>query len=379
MSYSLGWISRLFAAVLALLLWPALAQAADFREPMERQFLVWPNIPVVKAADLDEYAADRKVFADLHAAQGDPAAILAALQAVDTLQTHHAGRSGNEMGRTMNVQVIGELDRLTRNINTRTPKLRFEFARITPAELQRPAALDAKALDALKAKASQITLVGYITYTQLGGSFVQLTGTLVKLSDGDSQSFTVTGPVTQIGAALAKEWFDYFYSNRLAAHTNPMPHNEWLNAAPSHINQLVSLDTARRYCRSQNADLPGVEEMETGETSGIYHGGIELKKDALYHLNSGMYYSSEPQLESRIRPNLNPSGNNAYYYCIRQTRAAAKAPSSVAVKPTAPAKAMVKKPPAKAPAKTAANTPAKAPAKAPANTSAAKTAKTPAG
>lgn len=358
MSYSPGWISRLFAAVLALLLWPTLAQAADFREPLERQFLVWPNMPVLKAADLDEYAADRKVFADLHAAQGDPEAILKALQAVDTLQAHHASRAGNEMGRTINVQVIGELDRLARNINTRTPKLRFEFARITPAELQRPAALDAKALDALKAKASQVTLVGYITYTQLGGSFVQLTGTLVKLSDGDSQSFTVTGPVTQIGAVLAKEWFDYFYSNRLAAHANPMPHNEWLNPAPSHINQLVSLDMARRYCQSQNADLPGVEEMEVGETSGVYHGGIELKKDALYHLNSGMYYSSEPQLESRIRPNLNPSGNNAYYYCIRQTRAA-KAPSKAPAK--TPAKAPVKAS-AKEPAKPAAKAAAKAPA-----------------
>ena len=323
MSYSSGWIPRLrgvVLAALAVLVLPTLAQAADFRDPIAQQFLVWPNIPVVKASDLDEYANDRKLFADLHGADGNPEKILAALQAVDALQAHHASRSGSELGRSMNVQVLGELDRLARNLNTRSPKLRFEFARITPAELQRPAALDAKALDALKAKASQITLVGYITYTPLGGSFVQLTGTLVKLSDGDSQSFTVTGPVTQIGAALAKEWFDYFYGNRLAEHTNPMPDREWLNAAPSHISQLVSLDMARRYCQSQNADLPGLDEIEIGETSGLYHGGIELKKDALYHLNSGMYYSSEQHLQNRVRPNLNPQGSNAYYYCVRKKR-----------------------------------------------------------
>ena len=326
MSYWFGWISRLWGVVLAALatalLLPTAAQAADFRDPVAQQFLVWPNIPVVKAADLDEYAADRKLFADLHGASGDPATILAALQAVDALQLHHASRAGNELGRSLNAQVLGEIDRLTRNINTRTPKLRFEFASITPAELQRPAALDTKALDALKAKASQITLVGYMTYTQLGGSFVQLTGTLVKLSTGDSQSFTVTGPVTQIGVALAQEWFNYFYGNRLAAHTNPMPEREWLGAAPSHVNQLVSFDTAQRYCQSQNAALPGLEEIEMGETSGPYHGGIELKKDALYHLNSGMYYSSEPQLQNRVRPNLNPQGSNAYYYCIRKKRPA---------------------------------------------------------
>ena len=328
MSYSSGWIPRLSGVVLAALavLWlPTTAQAADFRDPIARQFLVWPNMPVVKAADLDEYAADRKLFADLHGPDGDPEKALAALQAVATLQAHRASRSGRELGRTLNAQVLGELDRLTRNLNTRSPKLRFEFARITPAELQRPAALDAKALEALKAKASQITLVGYMTYTQLGGSFVQLTGTLVKLSDGDSQSFTVTGPVTQIGAALAQEWFNYFYGNRLAEHTNPMPEREWLGAAPNHTNQLVSLDMARRYCQSQNADLPGLEEMEMGETSGPYHGGIELKKDALYHLNSGMYYSSEPHLQNRVRPNLNPPGSNAYYYCIRKKRPAATA------------------------------------------------------
>ena len=331
MSYLLEWISRSLGAARAVLaalaawmvlLLPGLAQAADFREPGDRQFLVWPNIPVVRASDLDEYAADRRIFTDLHNAKGDPATILAALQGVDALQAHHDRRSVNELGRSLNVQVIAELDRLARNINTRTPKLRFEFASITPAELQRPAALDAKALAALKAKASQINVVAYMTYVQLGGSFVQLTGTLVKLVDGNSQSFTVTGPVTQIGAALALEWFNYFYGNRFAPHANPMPQREWLNAAPSHINQLVSLDTARRYCQSQNADLPGVQELEVGETSGMYHGGIELKKDALYHLNSGMYYSSEPQLESRVRPNLNPSGNNAYYYCIRQRKEA---------------------------------------------------------
>lgn len=331
----------ILVVVWASLLWPGQAHAADFRDPIDRQFLVWPNIPVIKASDLDEYAGDRKIFANLHEAKGDPAAMLAALQGVDVLQTHHDRRSINELGRSLNVQVIAELDRLARNINTRTPKLRFEFASITPAELQRPAALDAKALDALKAKASQINVVAYLTYTQLGGSFVQLTGTLVKLANGDSQSFTVTGPVTQVGAALALEWFNYFYGNRLAPHHNPMPEREWLNAAPSHINQLVSLAVARRYCQSQGADLPGLQELEVGETSGIYHGGVELKKDALYHLNSGMYYSSEPQLDNRVRPNLNPHGSNAYYYCIRHKKAVVTEP--VKEPTTRPVKATVKK------------------------------------
>ncbi|MDD2713734.1 MAG: hypothetical protein PHU77_12520 [Simplicispira sp.] len=296
-----------------------MASAADLRDPADKQFLVWPNIPVIKATDFDEYASDRKIFANLHEAKGDPAALVAALQAVDNLQMHHERSAMSALGRSLNVQVIGELDRLVRNINTRTPRLKFEFADITPVELQRQGALDVAALEALKAKARRLDLVAYLTYSQLGGSFVQVTGTLVKLSNGDTQSFTVTGPVTQVAASMALEWFNYFYGNRFAPHKNPMPDREWLNAAPTHINQLVSLEVARRYCASQNAELPSAEELEMGETSGIYHGGIELKPDALYHMRSGMYYSAEPvYVQNKIKPNLNKDGSNAYYYCIRK-------------------------------------------------------------
>ena len=60
-----GWVSRFSGAVLAVLaaqvlvalsLLPAAAQAADFRDPSDQQFLVWPNIPVIRASDFDEYA-----------------------------------------------------------------------------------------------------------------------------------------------------------------------------------------------------------------------------------------------------------------------------------------------------------------------------------
>ena len=111
LSKRMGWISRLGSLVLAALLWPTALQAGDFRDPPDQPFVVWPNMAVVKAADLDEYAADRKLFADLHGAQGDPETVLAALQAVDTLQAHHAARSGNELGRSLNVQVLGEAAR----------------------------------------------------------------------------------------------------------------------------------------------------------------------------------------------------------------------------------------------------------------------------
>lgn len=43
---------------------------ADIRDPHEQQFIVWPNIPVIRASDFHEYKMDRKIFEDLHAGVG---------------------------------------------------------------------------------------------------------------------------------------------------------------------------------------------------------------------------------------------------------------------------------------------------------------------
>ena len=307
------------AAVVALALFCTLAGAADFRDPVDRPFLVWPNIPVIRASDLAEYEQDRKVFSDLHAGKTDPEKALATLQAVDSLLAHHERQTLADLGRSLNVQVIGELDRQARSANTRSPKLRFEFSGITPQELQRASALDAKALAALQAKASQVTLVAYITYTRMEGALVQATATLVKLGSGASQSFTVTAPASLLGEMLARDVFDYFQGARFPPHQNPLAAWEWLMSGPGHADQLVSRDMAQRYCQSQNAALPTAEELETGEAAGFYGGGVVLRPNILYHIQSGLYDASGQQEGTdKARPNHIASVRNGYYYCIRQ-------------------------------------------------------------
>lgn len=304
--------------VLWALVCMGLARANDLRDPQEQQFLVWPNMPVIRATDFAEYRMDREIFSKLHDGAADPATTIDALKAVDDLQVHHDRRAMADLGRSLNVQLIAELDRLVRSANILTPKLRFDFADIKPSELQRPAALDAKNLDALKAKVRQITLVGYLTYTRLDGMAVQLTGTLVKLSNGRSQSFMVTAPVSSVADVLARVWFDYFYGNRFPQHSNPMADKEWLTAAPGHLGKLVSREAAQRYCASQKATLPSLLEMELGEAAGFHQGGISLMEDSHYHMQDGLYYSSETSnVDGRMRKNLMPSVSNGYYYCIR--------------------------------------------------------------
>lgn len=304
-----------------LCLWLGLAGTAqaDFRDPAEKPFTLWPNIAVVRATDFAEFTHDRKAFADLHEGKNDPATIIAALQAVDALQQHHERSAVQELGRSLNTLFISEIDRLTRGTTHRTPKLRFDFASITPAELQRPAAQDAQAMTTLKAKASQVTLVGYITYSRMEGSTIQATLTLIKLADGAAQSFTVASPASQAGAALAQDVFHYFYGTRFAPFRNPMPDREWVMPAPSHTDQQVSIEAARRYCRTQGAELPTESDLEMGEAAGLYHGGIEIKENRLFHTQGGMLYAAQPAFsEQRTQPNRNPQASNAYYYCIRK-------------------------------------------------------------
>lgn len=291
----------------------ALAFAQDLRDGSARGYTVWPNIPVVRAADLADYAQDRQAFADLHAGKADPEKLVAALQAVDALQAHHQQAAANELGRSLNLQWIAELDALARRHGIAAPRLRFDFADITPQQLQRPVVLDE-----LRRRVGRIQLAAYITYTRLDGALVQATLTLVRLRGGASQSFSATAPVTALAQNLAREVFDYFEGARFAPHRNPQPGAQWLTAAPGHADQLVSRDTAARYCASQGAELPTAQELETAQASGFYGGGVALREGGVYHVQGGLYDAALAQDGgARARPNFIASVANGYYYCVR--------------------------------------------------------------
>ena len=303
------------------------AAAQDFRDPAAQRFTVWPNIPVIRAADLAEYAQDRQAFADLHTGKADPEKLVAALQAVDNLQAHHQQAALNDLGRSLNVQFIAELDALARQHGIARPRLRFDFADITPAQLQRPIVLDE-----LKKQVDRVQLAAYITFTRLEGTLVQATVTLVKLRSGASQSFSATVPVNALAPSLAREVFDYFEGARFAPHRAPSLAGTWIAPAPGHADRLVSRDVAARYCASQGGELPTAQELEAGEAAGFYGGGVALRDGGIYHVQSGLYDTALAQDgDSRVRPNFIASVPNGYYYCVRRAApvraaGAAKAP-----------------------------------------------------
>lgn len=317
------WRALLMLAAFTLML--AQARAQDFRDPPGQAFTLWPNIPVVRAADLAEYAQDRQAFADLHADKGDPAKLVAALQAVDNLQVHHERFALMELGRSINAQLIAALDQLARQHQLPRPRLRVSFEGITPADLQRPQALDKEALEALKTRAGQVALAAYITYTRLDGTLVQATLTLVRLASGASQSFSATASAPQLAQQLAQQLFDYFEGTRFAPQRNPLASAQWLGAAPGHADLLVARDAAQRYCQSQQARLPSARELESAQALGFHGGGVTLRAGA-YHIDGGLY-ATDPALAGmdKVRANHLSSVPNGYYYCIRTPQPPARA------------------------------------------------------
>lgn len=290
------------------------ATAQDFRDPAQQRFTVWPNIAVVRASDLAEYAQDRQAIADLHAGKGDPEKLAAALAAVDSLQAHTQQAALNELGRSLNVQFIAELDALARQHGIASPRLRFDFSEITPQQLQRPLVLDE-----LKQQVGRFQLAAYITYTRLDGTLVQATLTLVKLASGASQSFSATVPVNAIAQSLARAVFDYFEGARFAPHRRPAGQGEWIAAAPGHADRLVSREVAERYCSAQGAELPTAAELGAAEAAGFYGGGLALQGGGMYHVQDGLYDTALAQDgDSRVRPNFIASVPNALYYCLRR-------------------------------------------------------------
>lgn len=309
-----GW-ADLRAGVLALLLGAVVLPAAaqDFRDPAHQRFAVWPNIAVIRAADLAEYAQDRQAIADLHAGKGDPEKIAAALAAVDNLQAHTQQAALGELGRSLNVQLIAEFDALARRHGVSNPRLHFNFSEITPQQLQRP-----MVLDDLGKQVGRFQLAAYVTYTRLDGTLVQATLTLVKLASGASQSFSATVPVNLLARTLAASVFDYFEGARFAPHRRSAAAGEWIAAAPGHADRLVSRDVAERYCRAQGAELPTAAELEAAEAAGFYGGGVALREGGMYHVQNGLYDTALAQDgDARVRPNFIASVPNALYYCLR--------------------------------------------------------------
>lgn len=258
------------SAALVLVMCCGLAGAADFRDPVGQPFLVWPTF---RSCAPPIWANTSTIASCLQTCT--PARVIrprcyAALQAVDSLQAHHERTALAQLGRTLNTQLIGELDRQARRINTRSPKAALRVCRHHARRVA--ARLCGRCPGAgypSRPRQGRVALVAYITYTRLEGSLVQATATLVKLGSGESQSFTVTVPAPTLADALARDIFDYFQGTRFSQHQNPLAAREWLMAAPGHADQLVSREAAQRYCQSQNAALPTAGELETAEASGF--------------------------------------------------------------------------------------------------------------
>lgn len=295
---------------------------ADIRDPRDQKFVLWPNIPLVRATDFREYVLDRDVFKELHLDKADPEGILKALGAVDTLHGSHHGPRTAGIAEAFNSDFIGSIDALAREHRV-TPKLNFSFEGISPVELQANP-LGKKDIKALRKKAAHVTLIALGSYSNIGNKNIRVTLHFIKLHTGESQTFMKVDHIQSVAESLAQDVFDYFQAGIGSTAIFPgfkrTLSSQWLLPAPGHKNMKVNHTMAEVTCKSQGARLPNEYEMMAGQASGPYSHGISLIRDSMYHLETEgqLYFSSE---SNDPRGQVRTSGalpRNAYYYCIKE-------------------------------------------------------------
>ena len=303
--------------------------AASLLAPEDDSIEVWPSIPVIFAADIEEYKLVRDIFRGLHLEQKEPATIKTLLKQVDKMR----GRTTGKLWRTYDSDLIGYYDRLTEENRIENPKLHFSFDGIKPAELPEDIKLDSPQLEALAQKEGVSGVFAYVTYTKMSQRQLRATLTLIRLRDGFSKSFTVTDQAHKIAERHAQLLFDYLYRTPFPHYRNPLQQRRWLLPAPQDRNRPVTLLQARLACRSQGAQLPTVDELILGEQAGPYNNGVILIEGAFYHAADDRRLlggeTSDPRGKIRM---LRSDRQKARYYCIRTAPMPVVAPA-VGTKP----------------------------------------------
>jgi len=170
--------------------------------------------------------------------------------------------------------------------------------------------------------------VGFLihgSYTLLGGSRIQVTVTLEKLTGGTSRSFTASEPISQIMPVLAKQLFDFFQANEFQEWVNPQPHLQWL---PSSVTRPEATATeGKLYCRGQGARLPYSRELLLASQGGNYlPGGIPPLKYGVYlvadkqrHDEQHYFFtdSSSDATGGPVRTSAGYGTIRASYWCVK--------------------------------------------------------------
>lgn len=286
---------------------------ASFLDNMSEELVVWPNMPAVFASDVEEYKLVRDIFRDLHLNNNNPAQIKAALKQVDKMK----GRATNRLWRDYAATLIGHYDRLIKEQQIDSPRLRFSYGGEGPDKIPEDIDLQAEGITALKNQEGIAGVFAFVSVTKMSENQLRGSLTLIRLRDGETISFTVTDELHKLPQRHAQLLFDLLYGPRFPQYKNPLETMRWLLPAPQDQGRRVSKLQAELACQSQGGGLPTIDQWILGEQAGPYHNGIVLKAGEFYHAEGGHRFlageTQDPRGKSRLY-----NRESARYYCIQK-------------------------------------------------------------
>jgi hypothetical protein len=172
-----------------------------------------------------------------------------------------------------------------------------------------------------------LRFLAYGSYTVLGHGKVRVALSLQDLITLRVRSFSVDGPLEQVGQMLAGTVIDFLQSMEYPTWENPHPQLTWI--APADPQHKTSAQLAARYCESQNARLPYTSELLAAATGGNYRkGGIgplfnnstyivadRNRYDAQYYYSTGEL--AQTQTGGPIHTSAGHGAITGYYWCVR--------------------------------------------------------------
>ena len=309
-------LCRLFC--IAGLWWFIVPAKAGFFDGEQQPLLVWPNIPVISASDVEEYKLDRELFRGLHTGETNPATAKTNLKQVDRLYQHHKERATDRVWRSYTADLVGQYDQLIKRHQIHQPQLEFSYDGVSPAALENALDLQSEQITALRERDDVAGVVAFVTNTKMSNNQLRSTLTLIRLKDGLSKSLTVTDQLHKLAFRHAQLLFDLLYGANFPDYMNPLEGVLWLLPAPTDRVRAVPWSRARLGCRSQKSMLPTVDQLMMGEQAGPYHNGIILQPGSFYHAADSTRYlaghTNDPRGKVRRVKSDRQSGR---YFCMQ--------------------------------------------------------------
>lgn len=312
----------------------------------EGKKLIWGNIPFIKGGNYYEFDAELsktratargEALGELAslliplASSSDDVARLARVVATtivqfDELVRRHAEGVHAGVSVSLAEDFKSGVDRFYVERRLNDSEQRTGLAYVSREDLQAMSRKTIAVDDALKL-VRELRFLAYGRYTVVDRGMVRVVLNLEDLITLRVRSFSVEGPIGEVGGLLAAKVMDFLQGVEYPNWENPQPQLTWI--APAFPQTKVRAELAARYCEGQKARLPyTVELLQAAMAVNYRKGGIgPLFNNSTYivadrnRYDEQYYYSTGEDAQTQTGGPLHTSAGHGtiigYYWCVR--------------------------------------------------------------